>query len=742
MRSRGKIIGLSLFIFPALHVLSQTDVSQYHEKYKVSIHKSATPLKIDGVMDEPAWQSAETASGFWLKWPVDTSAAKRQTEVRMTYDDHYLYFGIINYDTNYYVIQSLKRDGAPEANDGVGLVLDPVNEKSNGFFFYVSPYNVQYDDLLSANGDGGLSLSWDNKWISQTRRMNDRWVAEIAIPFATLRYDKSKTQWGINFIRTDLKNNEYSTWTRVPLNLNFFDFGYLGSLNWDAPPPSPGKNISFIPYITGGVNSDAENGQSAKGEFNAGFDGKLALSSNMNLDLTVNPDFSQVEVDQQQTNLTRFSLFFPEKRNFFLENSDLYANYGIPGIRPFYSRTIGLDNNGNRIPIIAGARLTGNIDSKTRLGIMNIQTAKKDSFAAQNYTAITYMRKLLQRSSVKIMYLDREAFMGADDKKAHPLDRYGKNAGLELTFTDKENKWNAWYAFHKSWKYGISGKDIYQSLGFGYSGRKFNSFTGTDHVGTNYYADMGFIQRINNYDAERDTTIRLGFRQVFNFNEYAILPKKGRITNIRFGLENYIAFNPDYSFNEFSCNPGIRVGFRNTAQFRAGSNIEDLQLQYPASFTDTTPLPRGHYRYAQYYARYASDIRKNFSWILGFSAGGFYNGNLQQFSVSMNYKIQPWGNFSLRFESDQIQFPAPYGSNSLFLVAPKVEISFSNSLFWTTFIQYNTQENNLNINSRFQWRFKPLSDLYIVYTDNYFNNPFLKNRNRALIFKLNYWLSG
>ncbi len=741
MLRMGKLTGILLLILSAPAAFSQTDISQYHEKYKLSIRKASSPIKIDGELDEPAWQNADTASGFWLKWPVDTDAAKRQTVVKMTYDEHFLYFGIVNFDTSYYVIQSLKRDGSPDSNDGIGVVLDPVNEKSNGFFFYLSPFNVQFDDMLSGNGDGGLSLSWDNKWFSQTKRLPDRWIAEIAIPFTTLRYDKSKTQWGINFIRTDLKNNEYSTWTKVPLNLNFYDFGYLGSLNWDAAPPAPGKNISFIPYITGGVNSDPENGQSTRGDFNAGFDGKLALSSNMNLDLTVNPDFSQVEVDQQQTNLTRFSLFFPEKRNFFLENSDLYANYGIPGIRPFYSRTIGLDNDGNRIPIIGGARLTGNIDSKTRLGILNMQTAKKDSFAAQNYTAITYMRKVLERSSIKIMYLDREAFMNADAKKSHPLDRYGKNAGVELTFVDKFNKWNAWYAFHKSWKYGIKDKDIYQSIGFGYSGRRFNSFSGMDNVGINYYADMGFVQRINNYDAERDTTIRLGFHQAFNFNEYAVLPKKGRITYIRFNLQNFIAFNPDFSFNEFSSDPSIRIGFKNTAQFRAGVNTENLQLLYPTSFTDTTPLPKGHYRYNQYYGRYASDIRKNFSWVVGFSAGGFYNGNLVQYSASLNYKIQPWGNFSLRFESDRIQFPGPYGSNSLFLIAPMIEISFSNNIFWTTFIQYNTQENNLNINSRFQWRFKPLSDLYIVYTDNYFNDPFLKNRNRAIVFKLNYWLN-
>jgi hypothetical protein len=170
-------------------------------------------------------------------------------------------------------------------------------------------------------------------------------------------------------------------------------------------------------------------------------------------------------------------------------------------------------------------------------------------------------------------------------------------------------------------------------------------------------------------------------------------------------------------------------------------NNQDAHLLYSTSFTDHAPLPPGTYRFSNYKIKYQSDQRKKFSFTSAIRLGEFYNGDIQQYILELRYRVQPWGNFSVAFEQDELKFPDPYGRAHLFLIAPRIEINFSNSLFWTTFIQYNTQENNININSRFQWRYKPMSDLFVVYTDNYFSEPFLKNRNRALVFKLNYWLN-
>lgn len=729
---------LSLRIAPAL--AQSIDVSNYQQKYQLPIKKAGATIKVDGVLDEVAWQFATPADNFWQKEPADTAAARLKTEIRVTYDANNLYFGIYCFDVPPYVVQSLKRDSDPGSSDGVGIVLDPVNGRTNGFFFVVNPYNVQAEGLISGGG-GDISFSWDNKWFCETKILSDRWVSEIAIPFKSLRYTDGNKTWGINFIRADLKNNEYSTWTKMPVNIDFADFGHTGSMVWDEAPPSPKNNLAFIPYTTGGISHNKKDNEKAKATFNIGFDAKVALSSKLNLDLTVNPDFSQVEVDRQVTNLTRFSIFFPERRTFFLENADMYDRYGTPGIRQFYSRTIGLDKNGNRIPIIAGARLTGNIDNRTRIAAMNIQTAKKGDYAAQNYTAVSASRTVLKRSTIKGYYMGREGFLSEQDKKNNPLDRYGRNAGFELSYNSDNNKWQAWHGYHKSWKFGINDKDKYVYGGAGYNGHNFSSFFNYDDVGVNYFADMGFVQRIENYDAVRDTSIRQGFKGFFNFSIFQIRPKKGNINTHVFESLTNIYWNADRSLNERNNVLAYTIRFKNTSKFSVGVSNSDVRLLFPTSFTDDSPLPTGTYKYTNYNIGYESDGRKKLSFNTGIAAGKFYNGDYQQYTASVNYRVQPWGNFSINFEQNELRFPAPYGRASLFLISPRAEINFSNSIFWTTFFQYNTQAENININSRLQWRFKPMSDLFVVYTDNYYNSPFMKNKNRALVFKLNYWFN-
>lgn len=737
-----KKLALLLLIVPCfLHVKAQSDNSKYHDFYQLKNKKAIDAIKIDGQLDELSWQQAEPKNKFWQKEPLDTGHAQRDTEVRVTYDNNFLYVGIINYDTNYYVIQTLKRDIDPGNSDGVAIILDPMNARTNGFLFVVNPYNVQAEDLLTSSAGGDINFSWDNKWFSQTTRHADKWIAEMAIPFKTLRYEEGKTIWGVNFIRADLKNNEYSTWTKVPRNLQFFDFGHTGAMIWDAPPPPPGTNISIIPYITGGLSGNREDGEKTKGEINQGFDAKIALSSKLNLDITVNPDFSQIEVDRQVTNLTRFNIFFPERRTFFIENADLFTSYGYPASNPFYSRRIGLDEEGNRIPIYAGLRLTGNLTKKMRIGIMNMQTGKKGDYAAQNYTAVSMTHTVLKRSLIKGYYFGREAFMSEQKKKDHPLDRYGRNAGLELVYTSNKSDVSAWYGFHKSWKYNINTDDHFAYVGGQYSNRKLTAVINLETMGTNYYADMGFIQRIENYDAALDTTIRLGYKGIFATISYTMFPKKGPLNSHNINFNNAAFWNPNGTLNENTSEILYFFNFKNTSELRLTANNQVVHLLYATSFTDYDPLPKGNYQFGNYSVRYQSDQRKKISFNAGLRLGSFYNGNIHQYIAGILFRAQPWGNFGVDFEQNDLKFPDPYGKASLFLVAPRIEINFSNNIFWTTFIQYNTQNDNININSRLQWRYKPMSDLFVVYTDNYFSEPFLKNRNRALVFKLNYWLN-
>ncbi len=290
-------------------------------------------------------------------------------------------------------------------------------------------------------------------------------------------------------------------------------------------------------------------------------------------------------------------------------------------------------------------------------------------------------------------------------------------------------------------KPGISKENSFLNFGGQYTSRRFSSVLDFDNIGKNYYADMGFVQRIENYDALRDTIIRVGTKFIFNENTYRIFPKTNKkINQHNLRLENFYAVNPDNTFNESSSEFSYGIDFQSTASIGIGFSIEQTNLLFPTAFTDGDPLPAARYKYNGAGIEYESDKRKKLSYSASFGAGQFYNGDIVQAEAGIIFRHQPWITVELNAEYNKLSFPAPYGSADLFLLANRTEINFSNSIFWTTFIQYNTQANNFNINSRLQWRYRPVSDLFIVYTDNYFSDPLLKNKNRSLVFKLSYWL--
>ncbi len=741
MYRKPNLLLVALFLLFTYPLFSQ-DGMKFQDQYQVKIGKSKSPIKIDGILDESGWADAEEAKDFHMKWPNDIGRPTRNTFVKITHDDHFIYFGIKAIDTNYYIAQTLKRDQGIYESDAISIAIDPVNQRTNGFLFSITPYNVQTEELVNVGADSEeLSFSWDNKWYSATSRHPTYWIAEIAIPFHTLRFNEGHDKWGLNILRSDLKTNEYSSWTDMPLNFDFYDFGYSGSILWDKAPVSPGTNASVIPYITSSMISNREMADPSKTKFNAGFDAKLSLTSSLNLDLTVNPDFSQVEVDRQVTNLTRFDIFFPERRTFFLENSDLFSSYGIPPIRPFYSRTIGLDKNANPIPILAGARVSGNLTKKTRVGFMNMQTKSTDDFDAQNYTAVSFNQQVQARSSVKGYFLNRQSVADKNSSLKDPTDNFGRNAGLEYNFIDKAGKWNAWTGFHRSFKPNINTPEYYGNVGGGYASKKLNIIVDAGKITDKYYADMGFVNRVDNYDALLDTVYRRGFFLIYNQSSYTFFPKKGPFNQFMVSLENVAILNLDGSQNERNHDLEFRFFLKNTSNLVLHFHENVNNLLYNTSFTEGKPIPPGNYLANSYGLTYNTDSRKKLFFKTDIESGQFFNGNIFRYELSANFRIQPWANFTMSLQQANLSFPGEYGKNNLFLIAPRIEINFNTNLFWTTFLQYNNQRNNFNINSRLQWRYKPMSDIFLVYSDNYFTDPFMKNKNRAIVFKMNYWLN-
>ena len=261
------------------------------------------------------------------------------------------------------------------------------------------------------------------------------------------------------------------------------------------------------------------------------------------------------------------------------------------------------------------------------------------------------------------------------------------------------------------------------------------------NVGTNYYADVGFVNMLENEDAERDTTIRLGYRLFYLPLEWNFIPKQSSTINSHgLQIENVLNLDMDFQFVERSHEMGYGFEFKNSSEFSILASFSETDLRFPFSFTDGVPLPVGRYSYNSYGFEYESDDRKLWQYAISAGTGGFYNGKITSIAGELLFRKQPWGNFGLAVEYNKLTFPEKYGEEEIWAFNPRIEINFNRNLFWTTFLQYNTQADNFNINSRFQWRFAPMSDIFLVYTDNYAVNQFLP-RNKAVVFKVNYWLA-
>jgi hypothetical protein len=293
-----------------------------NEQFQYLIQRASSSIEVDGRAADAAWQAAAVASDFFMVLPMDTSRAQVRTEVRMLYDDHHIYLLAVCYEGTEgpYMVESLRRDFSFGRNDNFIVFLDPFDDQTNGFAFGSNAEGAQWDGLIFEGGS--VNLSWDNKWVSKVKNYADRWVFEAAIPFKSIRYKKGITEWGINFSRLDLKTTEKSGWAPVPRQFPSSTLAYTGTLVWDQPPPDPGANISLIPYTLGGFSKNGQSGEKATYKREIGLDAKVSLTSSLNLDLTINPDFSNVEVDRQVANLSRFEIFFPEQRQFFTENSN------------------------------------------------------------------------------------------------------------------------------------------------------------------------------------------------------------------------------------------------------------------------------------------------------------------------------------------------------------------------------------------------------------------------------------
>lgn len=733
---------LQIILIPAiiLSLFAETHAQAGKPVPLLHIKKAGSKIIIDGELNEEDWKTAEAARDFFQNFPSDTSFAVTKTEAFVTYDDENFYVAAICYDSlkGDYIIQSLKRDFSYPISDAFAVYLDPFYDKTNGFCFTVNPLGVQREGVIEGGGAFGITTIWDNRWFSEVKRYEDRWVVEMAIPFKSIRFKEGITNWGINFSRNELKLNENSSWAAVPRNFNIGSLAHTGELIWDASPKKTGTNISLIPYAIGSTSEDFINDPERKYKPNAGMDAKIAVTSALNLDLTVNSDFSQVEVDRQVTNLTRFSLFFPERRQFFIENSDLFANFGFRQIRPFFSRRIGL-YNGNQVPIITGARLSGKLDENWRIGAMNIQTAGDATLAleAQNYSVAAFQRKVFSRSNIAGIFVNRQGFRGNDMM----ANDYNRVIGLDYNLASANNEWFGKFFYHQSLGRNKLTDNYAHASFLLYNTRRVFLMWNHEYAGKNYSAEVGFVPHINYYDAATQQIKKLSYWRLEPHAQYSFYPLSGFINRISPGIYSDMYFDSSYSSTENLTRLYLDVNFLNSAYFNFEFNRQYTRLIFPIDITglDSTPLPAGKYFYDNAGILFTSNQRKKFTYTAYVNYGSFYNGTKTTYSGTLSYRMRPWGIFSLNYDQNNVNLPAPYPKTNLLLIGPGMELSFTRNIFFSTILQYNTQIDNLNIYSRLQWRFKPMSDFFVVYSDNY-DSAFGK-KNRALVLKFVYWFT-
>ncbi|MEO1257961.1 MAG: DUF5916 domain-containing protein [Bacteroidota bacterium] len=712
-----------------------------HNRAEIPFVKAAkinTTIIIDGNIDEPAWYQGIPADNFWQLFPSDSSHAEYQTEIFFAYDEERFYVAAKCYARNdQYVVPSLRRDFRAGGSDNLTFVFDTFNDQTNAFFFGTNPEGVLREGLISNGGQGraDFSESWDNKWEGEAKIHDGYWACELAIPFKTIRYQEGSMKWRFNAYRFDTQINERSSWIRIPQNQFLTNLAFMGNLNWEGPLKKSGKSFAIIPYTSADLGRDFEEGETGyDSNFGIGGDAKVAVTSGLNLDLTVNPDFSQVEVDRQVTNLQRFEVFFPERRQFFLENADLFGSFGDERINPFFSRRIGVaqdtaDDLTIQNPIYFGARLSGKLDENWRVGLLNMQTAddEKNDLPSFNYTVAALQRKVFARSNIGAIFVNKQTF---SDRESETYNKYNRIAGLDYNLGTTNNVWQGKTFIHKAITPEEADDKYAHGLELNYRVRHVAFGWRHSLVGEGYNAEVGFVPRTNFFQMQPEA--RLFF-----------YPKNNKVVQHGPVVQGLWLRTPGYGITD------REVRFRWEFRMRDNSRFEaEVKNEYTFLFDDFDPTREDKYSlkaetgytYTNYSLEYSSNPNRIFSVRVEPRFGEFFNGTRLGLRGNINYRFQPYGNISLNYNFNRIKLAEPFEPVNLVLVGPRIDLTFTRKLFLTTFIQYNNQIDNLNINARFQWRFKPVSDFFLVYTDNYTPEGFVV-RNRSIVAKLTYWLN-
>lgn len=711
------------------HVKSASDI------HKIKAYRTFERIEIDGNLNEVDWQNAQVITRFVQIEPHEGEISTEPMEVRILYDNDNIYFGFTCYDSEIskLVANEMRRDARDiHENDNVFLLLDTYNDKRSGFFFRTNALGAIQDRVITNNGDT-LNDDWDAVVSCQSKIHESYWTSEISIPFNQLRFKESDPMiWGINVGREIVRNQEESIWAPVPASyggLAKYRTTNLGTLV-GLEGISPSRSIEVLPYVLPGITQefDEEAIVETTRRFKLGFDAKYVITSNLIADLTYNTDFAQVEADQEQVNLTRFSLFFPEKRPFFLEGAGLF-DFGIPRQsfrRPppmllFYSRRIGL-NEGNAIPIVFGAKATGKVGSYG-VGIINVLT---DSFYDEpeddepidirgtNYSVIRLTKDGIAGSRFGLIAVNKDEFgnynrAGGFDFEFRPDDSFDIRGMWARTFSpEMSGKNNAWYLGtrwrNKLMRAGVSYTDI---------GDDFDPAVG-------YVRDEGIRQ------------IRCDFRLAPRPNKYGIRelwlgPEVNYVLNQENKLERW---NFSYShWTSFATGDSVMFFFRR--EFERLDEVFEVR--------EDIFIPMGDHQFGVFGGRFSTSDSRIISITTGFETGEYYDGKLRKYYVDSTIKPSSRISISLDYQLNRVALPTDGFNANLF--SGRFNYSFSTNLFAKLYAQWNTETEQILTNFLINYIYRPGSDFYFVFNQSYDTDKTTKSvlQDSTVVAKMTFW---
>lgn len=686
---------------------------------QISAIRVKTYVVIDGELDEPAWQHAKPVSDFTQQEPFIGEPVSERTEVRLLYNDHNLYVGVYCFDLagkEGLVVNDVRRDFPPSENDVFSILLDTFDDNRNGFVFSTNPKGAKRDGQVGGDGTT-TNFDWDASWEVNSKITAQGWQAEIAIPFKSLRFRKDDDQvWGVNFLRQIRRKNERAHWSPIPVPFHLNRVSMAGSLDGMSG-VRQGRNLYLKPYLSAPLVR--RQGDDVDFVPDVGMDVKYGVASGMTLDLTVNTDFAQVEADERQINLTRFSLFFPEKREFFLENAPIF-HFGKNArgwsltegreVIPFFSRRIGI-SNGQQVPILGGARLSGRV-GKYRLGVLTMQSDEFKGTAATNFSVARVRRDILRNSDIGAIFINKEVGGG------HFNRTYGIDANVKLlTYLDISS------FLLKTDTLGASGGEIAADISLGWRDRFWETEAQYLTIEDNFNPEVGFVPR-------------RGIKK--SRGRFSIHPRPGEtmpwIREFRPSVEVDHITNQDNLLVTRNLEMGWAIEFQNSTTIWIGREAHFERLDKPFPIQLNREIPIGDYNFSEYRVYFGSDRSRMFSTELRVGRGDFWNG--ERNAYEMRFLFQPGYYFAADISWNHDDITLPSGEFDTDFVTTRLRYSFNTRMFLNALMQYNSALREISSNVRLNFIYKPLSNFFLVYNER--RSTTGNVLERALIAKLTY----